>query len=122
MKEAKKMLDVGLRIHELRRKRKMTLKELGEKVGLTHATVSRYERGYIGQITTEKLKEFADALGTSAAYLIGWTDIEDAEEYENSISLKEQIKEIVVDNSLSTNDLENILNYAKYVVSQRKSK
>ena len=97
----------------------MTLKELGEKAGFTHATVSRYEHGYIGQITTEKLKEFADALGTSSAYLMGWTDIEDAEEYENSISLREQIKEIVIDKGLSNEDLEKILDYAKFV-SQRK--
>lgn len=51
----------------------MTLLELATKVGLSEGTVQRYESGNIvANVAISALENFAKALGTSSAYLMGW--------------------------------------------------
>lgn len=65
-------IQVGQRIFETRKSKKMTRAELGEKVKLHESTVKRYEDGQIKSLDIDKLKEFASALDVDPAYLIGW--------------------------------------------------
>lgn len=58
-----------MRIRELRNERGISQKELGARVGLDQATVSRIERGE-RSITLEQAVTFAGALGVHAADLI----------------------------------------------------
>lgn len=50
----------------------ITLKELGEKIGITEATAQKYEAGNIKKIDIEMLKKISDALGTTPEKLTGW--------------------------------------------------
>ncbi len=63
---------VGNNIKKYRTEKDLTLKELGEKVGLTEATVQKYEAGNIQRLDILKLKDFADALGVSVEDLTPW--------------------------------------------------
>lgn len=63
---------IGLRIKESRLMRKMTLKTLGSKVGLSESTTKRYEDGQIKSVSIEIVKRFAVALEVPPAYLMGW--------------------------------------------------
>lgn len=63
---------IGLRIKESRLMRKMTLKTLGSKVGLSESTAKRYEDGQIKSVSIDVIKRFAIALEVSPAYLMGW--------------------------------------------------
>ena len=63
---------IGLRIKESRLMRKMTLKTLGSKVGLSESTAKRYEDGQIKSVSIDVIKKFAIALEVSPAYLMGW--------------------------------------------------
>ena len=65
---------IGLKIHQLRKNNKMSMKRLGELVNLHESTISRYEKGEIMSLDIEKIKEFAEALDTTPAYLMGWED------------------------------------------------
>ncbi|MBD2753771.1 helix-turn-helix domain-containing protein [Spirosoma validum] len=53
---------VGQQIREARKAKGLTQKELGEKLGVSHATVNGYEKGD-QNLTIETLERVATALG-----------------------------------------------------------
>lgn len=61
------------RIKELRQKNNLTLKELGQKVGLAINTISRYETGK-REPKLETWQKLADYFNVSVSYLQGFTD------------------------------------------------
>ena len=61
------------RIKELRQKNNLTLKELGQKVGLATNTISRYEIGK-REPKLETWQKLADYFNVSVPYLQGFTD------------------------------------------------
>ncbi len=68
---------------KLRRlKLKMTLAELSERVGVSRATMQRYESGAIANIPSENVEKIASALKTSPSELMGWEEKQDGEEAE----------------------------------------
>lgn len=67
---------VGSRIYKARKALGMTRAELGQKVNLHETTIKRYEDGDIKTLDIEKIKEFAEALNVSGAFLLDW-DIAD---------------------------------------------
>ena len=68
-------MSLGARIRDARKKKGMTLKELGEKVGRSESVVQRYESGLIANVDNEIVLNIAKSLNVSPAYLMGWTDI-----------------------------------------------
>lgn len=65
-------MTVGKRIQFLRKRCGYTQKELAEKSGVPVVTLQQYEREVRKQPKTEQLEKIASALGTSAAYLLGY--------------------------------------------------
>jgi len=63
-------MSVGERIKLLRQKKKMTLRELSEKVGISISFLSDIENNRSNP-SLERLKEIAKALDTSVSYLLG---------------------------------------------------
>jgi transcriptional regulator with XRE-family HTH domain len=63
-------LTTGERIHLLRKRNGLALRDLAEKVGVSHAAISGWERGR-SHPDSEALFALARALGTSADYLVG---------------------------------------------------
>ena len=61
------------RVYELRKKRNMNQKELGEVVGLTAKSISTIESG-LCSTTIEKLVLLAQFFGVSTDYLLGLKD------------------------------------------------
>lgn len=83
-------IDVGLKIFTARKKLNMSRAELGKRVNLHESTIKRYEDGHIKSIDIDKLKEFANALDISPAYLMGWEEC-------NSDKVKNTHKELTED-------------------------
>lgn len=67
-------MEIGERIHALRKTRGLTLQQLGDLVGVGASTVRKWETGYIENVRTDKIQKLADALGVTGPYLMGWTD------------------------------------------------
>lgn len=65
---------IGERIRYIRRERNMTQEELGNKVGVTKATINKYETGVIVYLKRPMLDKLSKALSVSPAYLMGWED------------------------------------------------
>lgn len=80
---------VGNNIKKYRTEKDLTLKEIGEKVGLTEATVQKYESGNIKKIDVEMLKKLSDALGVLPENLTEW----DKEEYQKYRETKQGSQE-----------------------------
>lgn len=68
------MFDIGKRIKECRLKLNMSAEKLAELVGMSPATIYRYENGDIKKVSTHKLEPIAKALRVQEAYLMGWED------------------------------------------------
>ena len=72
------MASTGQRIKSLRLAKNMTLEELGQKIGVTKATINKYENGLVVNLKRKVIADLAEALETSPAYLMGWEDDLDA--------------------------------------------
>lgn len=67
-------MTLGERIHKLRKEKKMTLDELGAAIGTNRQAVYKYEKGIVTNIPLDRLSAIARALGTTPAYLTGWSE------------------------------------------------
>ena len=52
----------------------VTLEEVGKIVGVSKATVQRWESGEIKNIRRDKIEKLSQALQTTPAYLMGWEE------------------------------------------------
>lgn len=66
--------ELSTKIKDLRLKRKMTLEQVGDIVGVGKSTVRKWETGTIANMKRDKIDLLAKALGTTPAYLMGWKD------------------------------------------------
>lgn len=113
-------IKVGERIRSSRKARKMTMKELGEKVKLHESTISRYENGDISSLDLEKMKEFASVLCVPVDYLACWDDDVPPKDRSPDID-KALLKwyEAVGELNFNDEEFDELVNYAKYIVSKR---
>ena len=65
---------MNLRLKELRKKKGLTLEELAKEIGVTKATISRWESGERG-LKISQLQKLADYFNVSVGYLLGNTDM-----------------------------------------------
>ena len=61
-------------ITQLRKANKMSMEELGIKVGVSKQTIQRYESKEIKNIPYDKIMLIASALGVTPIELMGWSD------------------------------------------------
>lgn len=79
-------MDVGHRIKTRRKQLHMSAEQLAAKIGKSPATMYRYEKGEIDRVDASILQPIADALRTTPAYLMGWTD--DSSDYSTLSALE----------------------------------
>ena len=68
-------MDMGDRIREKRRERGYTLKYIADKMGVSEATVQRWEAGNIKNMRHGRIAKLAQLLDIEPSYLIGWDDV-----------------------------------------------
>lgn len=83
---------IGDRIRQARTEKGLTLEYVGDRVGVTRATIQKYENGLIASIPSDKVSAIALALNVSPAYLMGW---ETKEETPGQLQLTEGEKAIL---------------------------
>lgn len=64
----------GKRIKDRRVQLKIGVQEMADRLGKNRATVYRYESDQIDDMPSTVLQHIADVLGTTPAYLMGFTD------------------------------------------------
>lgn len=97
-------MSIGQRIKQRRKDLNISADELARKLGKNRATVYRYEKDDIKDLPISVLESLADVLGTTPAYLMGWTDSnqdyqdETFEHYLNSIGIL--CERIIIDDDI----------------------
>lgn len=71
-----------------RLERGLTLKQIADKIGVTEATVQRWESGNIKSLRQGRISQLAEILHTTPAVLMGW----DEKPKEDSIVILEDVK------------------------------
>lgn len=71
-------MEISRKIKELRMKKELTLEQIGDYVGVSKATVLKWESGMIKNMRRDKIVRLAEILGTTPGDLLGWTDKETA--------------------------------------------
>ena len=72
------LTDISRKIKELRSRLGLTLEEVGAQVGVSKATVQRWESGDIKNMRRDKIAKLAACLGTTPGELVGWTQSPDS--------------------------------------------
>lgn len=70
-------MTVGERIKQCRKDIGKSAEEVAKDLGVSPATVYRYENGGIEKMGIDKLAPIAAAVGTTPAYLMGWEEKRD---------------------------------------------
>ena len=68
-------MKIGERIKQRRTELDWSQRDLAEKMGYNHSTITRIETGKI-DISQSRVVQFSKVLGVSIAYLMGWVDEE----------------------------------------------
>lgn len=67
-------MEMNEKIKSRREELGMTLQEVGEYLGVSKATVQRYESGEIKNLKLDSIEKLARILKVSPAYLMGWEE------------------------------------------------
>jgi transcriptional regulator with XRE-family HTH domain len=68
---------LGERLHTIRRRRGLTLKELARRAGTSYVGISKLEHGQKPQVSLDVVVRLAEVLGVSLDYLVGRKDDEE---------------------------------------------
>ncbi|MBR2895556.1 MAG: helix-turn-helix transcriptional regulator [Oscillospiraceae bacterium] len=125
------------KIKHLRQTQGATLEEIGNIVGVSKATVKRWESGEIANLRRDKIYKLAQALHTTPAYLMGWEDddptrsewndylfrqIERAKQEGQVVDLNIDKRLISAFEQLNTEGQEKLIDYADDLVRSGKYK
>ena len=118
-------MTIGQRIKTLRKQRGLSIDDLAVKLGKNRTTVYRYENGDIENLPLSILDSLADALDTTPAYLMGWSDDSDesSQNDDNELKMKHvKLWRKEFDSGILLTEEENqkLLEYARFLVSQRR--
>lgn len=114
-------MTIGQKIREKRIQAGLSQVELGKRLGLTRSTICKLEKEDGVNITTERLKRVADALGCSPYDLLDTPTIK-IDHFEATIDYGSDMK-ILIEyyNSLDTGQKERVLEYARLLSGDKKN-
>lgn len=103
------------KIRELRKQKRLTQKDVAEKIGITRPAYTAYETGK-RQPDFETLKKIAVLFEVSIDYLIG----DGLRKNENQKPSKGQTVAAHIDDDVSDEEMEDILNYIEFIKQKHK--
>lgn len=67
-------MDISAKLKQRRKELSLTMLEVAQRVGVSEATISRWESGDIANMRRDKIVTLANALNVSPAFIMGWDD------------------------------------------------
>lgn len=115
------MMNTGQRIKELRDAKGMMQEALGEKIGVTKATINKYKTGIITNLKRATITDLSRALDVSPAYLMGWANNIDIKENNGMVGPNSGTVNITnsAERALSPEELELLRIYNSLPVKRR---
>lgn len=93
------MKEQGDRLKALRLKKRLTLLDVAEALGVSSSTISRYESGYIETMKTPTIKKLAELYGTTPFYIMG-LDLEK----DSNITMMKTVKQVPILGTICAGD------------------
>jgi DNA-binding helix-turn-helix protein len=111
-------MSIGERIKKRRQELGLSAEDVANKLGISPATIYRYESNYINSMKVDKLTAIATVLHVSESYLMGWDDknIISTETIPNS----KEDRLILSFRQLNIEGQEKVLEYVDDLVSSNK--
>lgn len=110
-----------MEVNDFIRKRRLELglmmQDVADAVGVSEATVSRWESGHIDNMRRDKIYALSKVLQVSPLVILGMRDFEEDEEKTKEDKLKRFTDAI---SSMSDAEQEELENYMKFIISKRK--
>lgn len=97
-------MTMGERLKNLRHEKKMSLEDVAKAIGVTRATVLKYESGQIATIPTIRVHQLANFFGVTRPYLEGWTESRDVNPAENLEIVAEKSQDYWMTDTLTALD------------------
>ena len=72
-------MTMGERIRTLRKQHKMSMEELGEKLGVGKSAILKYEKGQVENLPRTKIEKMAVLFGVSPEYIMAFDEKEKSE-------------------------------------------
>lgn len=66
----------GDRIRRLRESKKLTQEEMAKLLNTTKQTISKYEKGIVTNIPSDKIEAMAKVLNSTPEYILGWEQVQ----------------------------------------------
>lgn len=104
-------------IYYYRKRKGLTLEQLGDRIGVSKATIHRYESGTIENIPSDKIEAIANACGVSPAAIMGWEEKETVRDTESDL----KVALFGGDGEVTDEMWQEVKNFAQYIKSQRKN-
>lgn len=107
-------VEIGEKIKKLRTARKLSMRELGEKLGVSHAHISKLESG-INSPSVDLLEKLADYFNIDVAYFFA-RDVDDIIIYEKNLSienLKENYNLVIAGKPATDEEIEEMIKHIK---------
>ena len=109
-------MDIGERIKKRRKDLGLSAEQIAEKLGVSPATIYRYESNDIMNMRIDKLEPIAKVLRTTPAYLMGWD-----EAIENNTDTQQ--RQLLSNyNKLDNTDQTQLVDYSEELVNSDKYK
>lgn len=106
-----------MEMHEIifirRKELGLTLEDVANRVGVSRATVQRWEKGVLQNPGRDKIAALAAALQVSPEYLLGWTD-------DPGLKMEQDLATAVA--GLTPEETASVINYIEFLKAQRKKK
>ncbi len=116
-------IQVGLRLKKIRLFRRMTQKELADKLKISQTAIALWESGS-RSLSLDAIDDIAQILNVSAGYLLfGETDVNDivpSEEQANNNNQTATLAAHFDGDEYTEEELEQIRKFAEFIKSQRK--
>ena len=97
--------------------------EVAQKIGVSEATVSRWESGDIANMRRDKIVALANALQVNPSFIMGWEDNKSEQEKTPATDSDETLMFALygADNKdITPGMLEDVRNFAQYIREKRK--
>lgn len=89
-------MTTGERMKRLRKEKAISVELIAEALGVSVATVYRYENGGIEKVPGSMLEPLSNILQTTPAYLMGWEDVSFPETSIGQISVENELNGLIL--------------------------
>ncbi len=114
------MGDFRERLTSKRKELSLTMEDLAKKIGVTKATIQKYENGEIKNIPLRNVTKLANALNTTENYLMGWETNNNKEQQKDNKVIAALLSAGIDINKLTKEEIDKMIDYAKFILQNKK--